>query len=150
MKKSILLLAGLALWLFACVPQDATNSNSYTQEQLEVLQVLNGTFVSDADPDIVIIIESYSKPREIVFGEEKFTYVHGEMINPDDLSLSIYFIISDDGETFTMFGTGFIDDEPFNKFILYDIVILSNSSFKIKEKGDDAYNPYWIYFVKIY
>ena len=56
MKKLFLIFTGLALMLTSCEPQDAMDLTHFTQEQINVLQVLKGTFILDGNAGEQIII----------------------------------------------------------------------------------------------
>jgi len=59
-----LLLMVLTLSLTACEDDDEPNSGSYTNEEYEMLTLLNGTWVGESS-GTTLTFQSYSKPKEI-------------------------------------------------------------------------------------
>ena len=67
MKKLFVIFTGLALLLTSCEPQDAMDLDHFTQAQIDVLQVLNGTFATGGNNEFqLIILEKYNPPREVL------------------------------------------------------------------------------------
>lgn len=154
MRKSILFLTGLALWLIACVPQDAMSPNHFTQAQIDVLRVLNGTFQANVEEENVqlIFLEKYNPPKEKTFVDIVTVLVHGKLRLPIvfdeyddgyvDAFIDCYFSVSKDGNTLTLFTIGEI---PLDAVL--DFRILSDNSFKIRLKDED--DAEWITFTKV-
>jgi len=145
MKKLFVIFIGLSLLLTSCEPQDAMDLDHFTQEQIDVLQVLSGTFIVDGNAgDQLIILEKYNPPREILLAETVTIKIHGKIRlipDEDDLPYEAYldfnFYISKDGNNITLFAIG---DLPL-EIVLY-IEVLSNTSFRMREYGDEVWNTF--------
>ena len=148
MKKLFVIFTGLSLFLTSCEPQDAMDLTHFTQEQINVLQVLNGTFILDGNAgEQLIILEKYNPPREILIAEIATVKIHGkirlsseESELPYEAYFDLYFYISQDGNNVTLFTIG---DSPENT-VLY-IEVLTDTSFRLREYGDED----WLTFSKI-
>lgn len=153
MRKSILFLTGLALWMIACVPQDAMSPEHFTQAQIDVLRVLNGTFQANVEEENVqlIFLEKYNPPKEATFVDIVTVLVHGKLRLPVvfdeyddgylDAFIDCYFFVSKDGNTLILLTIGEI---PLD--VALDIRVLSDNSFKIRLKDED--DAEWITFTK--
>ena len=150
MKKLFVIFTGLALLLTSCEPQDAMDLDHFTQEQIDVLQVLNGTFqeVDEAEFQI-IVLEKYNPPRESLVLDLVTILTHGKIRipMPEEESaytayLDCYFVVSEDGNTITLITAGEVPLE-----LVFDFELISNTSFRIRpnEDGDED----WLTFTKI-
>jgi len=148
MKKLFLIFTGLALMLTSCEPQDAMDLDHFTQAQIDVLQVLNGTFTTGENNEFqLIILEKYNPPREILIAEMATVKIHGKIrlsSEESDLPYEAYFdfnfYISQDGNNVTLFTIG---DSP-EDTVLY-IEVLTDTSFRLREYVDED----WLTFTKI-
>ena len=151
MKKLFVIFTGLALLLTSCEPQDAMDLDHFTQEQIDVLQVLNGTFqeVDEAEFQI-IVLEKYNPPRESLVLDLVTILTHGKIRipMPEEESaytayLDCYFVVSEDGNTITLITAG---EVPFE--FIFDIKLISSTSFRMRLNEDGDVGD-WFTFTKI-
>ena len=150
MKKLFVIFTGLALLLTPCEPQDAMDLDHFTQAQIDVLQVLNGTFATGGNNEFhLIILEKYNPPREVLFADIVTILVHGKVRAPIPVeespyiaNIDCYVVISEDGNTIALMTTGAVPLE-----FVFDFELISNTSFRIRpnEDGDED----WLTFTKI-
>ncbi|NLA15114.1 MAG: hypothetical protein GX877_01065 [Bacteroidales bacterium] len=148
MGKLLLVLTGLALMLNSCTPQDAMDLDHFTQEQINVLQVLNGAFIVDENPDDQLIItEKYNRPKEVLIADLVTVLAHGKIkipLNPEfpvEAYIYFYFYISEDGNAFTMVAEGSVLLQ-----MVLDLEIVSESSFRMRPSG--GYDDDWVIFTR--
>lgn len=151
MKKLFLIFTGLALMLTSCEPQDAMDLDHFTQAQIDVLQVLNGTFqeVDEAEFQI-IVLEKYNPPRESLVLDLVTILTHGKIRipMPEEEStytayLDCYFVVSEDGNTITLITAGGVPLE-----FVFDFELISNTSFRMRLNEDGDVGD-WFTFTKI-
>ena len=151
MKKLFVIFTGLALLLTSCEPQDAMDLTHFTQEQINVLQVLNGTFIADGDDEHqLIILEKYNPPKEVLLADIVTILVHGKVRIPSSEEESAYtayidfdFVVSEDGNTITLITAGEVPLE-----LVFDFELISNTSFRMRLNEDGDVGD-WLTFTKI-
>ena len=151
MKKLFVIFTGLALLLTSCEPQDAMDLTHFTQAQINVLQVLNGTFIADGDDEHqLIILEKYNPPKEVLLADIVTILVHGKVRIPSSEEESAYtayidfdFVVSEDGNTITLITIGGLPLE-----FVFDIELISSTSFRMRLNEDGDVGD-WFTFTKI-
>ena len=152
MRKSILFLTGLALWMIACVPE-CYESRTFHASSNRCFTCIKWNIQANVEEENVqlIFLEKYNPPKEATFVDIVTVLVHGKLRLPvvfeeyDDGYLDAfsdcYFFVSKDGNTLTLLTIGEI---PLD--VALDIRVLSDNSFKIRLKDED--DAEWITFTK--